>query len=34
LQIWPEVGHRFGLLPGAKGERFNHGVRCVHPDSP
>jgi predicted PurR-regulated permease PerM len=34
LQIWPEVGHRFGLLPGAKVERFNHGVRCVHPDSP
>jgi predicted PurR-regulated permease PerM len=22
LQIWPEVGQRFGLLPGSKGEDF------------
>jgi predicted PurR-regulated permease PerM len=19
LQLWPEIGHRFGLLPGSKG---------------
>jgi predicted PurR-regulated permease PerM len=23
LQIWPEVGHRFGLLPGSKGGEFH-----------
>jgi hypothetical protein len=22
LQIWPEVGHRFGLLPGSKVGEF------------
>jgi predicted PurR-regulated permease PerM len=41
LQSWPEVGQRFGLLPGSTGgelrprsESCDQGVRGVHPDSP